>query len=468
MPAEKIYKLDNGKELVCLEVMRSLPGKRLVFMGEYEGGRIVAKLYLDAKKAEKHWRRELTGLDVFQQCDIPTADLLYAGKTVPEGNPIIVLVQLAGLQSVRQVWDNSDDKFREQVLNRMTLLLVRHHQAGMCQTDLHLDNFMLSDKEIFSLDGAGVQFYANGVSKENGLQNLALFIAQLKPEWESKVSDIYALYFSAMGWKHGPGPGSLLDMVREAREGRWTEFRNKLFRNCTAFNYTRHVDGFQVVSTKYASRELLELLRNPDATFPGKERALKNGNTCTVWAAAANDMDLVIKRYNIKGLLHGIKLRLFSGRGERSWVNGHRLSFYGVPTPTPIALLKRRSGPFPVTYLLTERVQAISAREWFCDPNISSDEKSGMAEQIAKVLQTLQQQRINHGDLKASNILIADSGPMIIDLDAMCRHRSATGFKRAWDRDMQRFLKNWEDDRGLLGIFIKSLKSSGIDVAGAI
>ena len=468
MPAEKRYKLGNGEEIVCLEVVRSLPGKRLVFLGEYCGEKVFAKLYLDPKNGERHWSRELDGLNAFKENAIATADVLFAGKTEAQAFPIIILAQLQGIMSVKQAWDEAGKKAREQILKRMIMLLARHHQSGLCQTDLHLDNFMLSDQEIFSLDGAGVKLDGGGVSQVSGLENLGLFVAQLMPEWETHIPDIYNIYAEECGWQQGPGSEALLEKVQRAREGRWNEFRNKLFRNCTAFNYIRHDDGFQVVSNKYASSELFELLRNPDASFPGKERALKNGNTCTVWAAAASDLDLVIKRYNIKGLLHGIKLRLFPGRGERSWVNGHRLSFYGVPTPAPIALIKRRSGLFPVTYLLAERVQAISAREWFRDKRVSMEDKSGMAEQIANVLQAMQQQRISHGDLKASNILITDSGPMIIDLDAMCRYKSAAGFKRAWGRDMLRFLKNWEDDKDLSGVFIKSLKSSGIYVADAI
>jgi tRNA A-37 threonylcarbamoyl transferase component Bud32 len=464
MQAERAYKLDSDKELSCLEVVRSLPGKRLVFLGEYEGEKVFAKLYLDANRAEKHWRRELDGLDVINKCGISTAALIYAGRVEPGGHPVILLAQLAGLKSVRQVWGEVDNDGREQLLRRMTVLLARHHQTGMCQTDLHLDNFMLSEDEIFSLDGAGVKFYPGGVSEVASFDNLALLIAQLPPEWEKHTSEVLHVYTSERGLQQGFGYKSLLARVHKAREGRWVDLRKKLFRNCTAFTYTKYSDGFQVVSNKYANRELFDLLRNPDASFPGKELALKNGNTCTVWAVKSNGLDLVLKRYNVKDFLHGVKLRLWSGRGERSWINGHRLQFYGVSTPAPVALLKRRRGFFPTTYLLTERVEAVSAHEWFRNPDVDREDKERLAGLVANMLKSMQEQMISHGDLKATNILIADGKPSIIDLDSMCRHSSDSRFSKAWSRDINRFLQNWENNEYLQGLFKQALKSCEIEM----
>ncbi len=462
MPPEKRYKLDNGKDVVCIEVVRSLPGKRLVFLGEYEGEKVFAKLYLDPKRGERHWRRELDGLHAFNGHAITTAEILYSGKTAEQGLPIVVLEQLQGVVSVKQAWSESDDTIREQILKRMVLLLARHHKAGLCQTDLHLDNFLLSDREIFSLDGAGVQVHADGVSQDAMLENLGLFVAQLTPQWESMVQDICDIYSAEIGWREGPGSDILLEKVQKAREQRWKEFRGKLFRNCTAFTYTEYPDGFQVVSNRHANSELFKLLLQPDTSFPGKDQAMKNGNTCTVWSAAADGLNLVVKRYNVKGFWHGLKLRSLPGRGERSWVNGHRLLFYGIPTPNPVALLKQRRGGFPITYLLTEQVEAVSARDWLRDPAVSNEDKENMAVQIAEMLNDLQRQEISHGDLKATNILIADGKAMLIDLDAMRRHKCDFTFKKAWARDIQRFLENWKEDQYLFDLFVKALQAHGI------
>ncbi len=469
MSIDQRYTLDSGEEIVCLQVVRSLPGKRLVFLGEYAGEKVFVKLFLDPDRGERHWRREMDGLTAFKQCNISTAEVLYSGQTADLGLPVIVLAQLTGVKSIKQAWSEADAKSREQILMRMVVLLARHHQSGVCQTDLHLDNFMLSDQEIFSLDGAGVVLHPGGVGQETGLQNLGLFVAQLLPDWESYIPEIYELYSTERGWTHGPGSEYLLDQVRESRKGRWKEFRNKLFRNCTAFSYTKNRDGFQVVVRECAGQEMSGLLQGPDASFPGRGRAFKNGNTCTVWATVVNGQDLVIKRYNVKGFWHGLKLSLFTGRGERSWVNGHRLLFYGIPTPQPVALLKMKGGLFrPKAYLITEQLRAVNAREWFHDPVVSGAEKGVMAEQIALLLHKLQRHQISHGDLKASNILIVDGEAMLIDLDAMQQHTNTAEFEKAMVMDVQRFMRNWDDDRGLHELFLKSLKSHGINPASRV
>jgi Ser/Thr protein kinase RdoA (MazF antagonist) len=106
---------------------------------------------------------------------------------------------------------------------------------------------------------------------------------------------------------------------------------------------------------------------------------------------------------------------------------------------------------------------ATSAKRWFRDPNVSIEEKRFMVEQIARIIRGMQRHRISHGDLKASNILIADDKAMVIDLDATRHHKTDFAFRRAWARDIRRFLQNWEDDEELCGLFVKSLKSHGVE-----
>jgi len=209
--------------------------------------------------------------------------------------------------------------------------------------------------------------------------------------------------------------------------------------------------------------ELEHLLDDPDVSFPGVGQALKNGNTSTVWSTLVNGHDMVVKRYNVKGFLHGLKLSLRPSRGKRSWINAHCLQFYGIPTPKPVAFLKRRSRLlFPTVYHITELVKGEKAWHWFRSPAVSNEEKEQMAEKVVLVLQKMQQQWISHGDLKATNILIANGEAMLIDLDAMHKHTNTYRSNYALASDIQRFMKNWEDNDGLYKMFVNALKSHKI------
>ena len=64
---------------------------------------------------------------------------------------------------------------------------------------------------------------------------------------------------------------------------------------------------------------------------------------------------------------------------------------------------------------------------------------------LVDILEKLSVVRVSHGDLKATNFVMSEQGAVLIDLDAMKEHRSQQGFKQAFNRDLQRFLKNWSE-----------------------
>ena len=74
-------------------------------------------------------------------------------------------------------------------------------------------------------------------------------------------------------------------------------------------------------------------------------------------------------------------------------------------------------------------------------------------EALVLLLRNLSESKISHGDMKATNFLMADDGPVIIDLDAMREHKNSESFQRAYNKDMDRFMKNWEDHPELASQF---------------
>jgi len=446
--------LDDGRRLHLLRCVRQLPGKREVWQGELDGQQVFAKFYLDLKRGKVHWQRELDGIKAFQSRGIPSAELCHAGSLRENGLPVIVLKALPEAESLKEAWESGNAPRRERLLREMMVLLARHHRAGLCQTDLHFGNFVIAQGVIHSLDGDGVKTVVGELNRECSLENLGLFFAQLFPEWESKIPELYSCYLEERGWNRESDCEPLLQQLAQARSRRWAERQGKLFRECTAFICRKREGGIEVLVRTDASPELEALLSNPDASFPGKALALKNGNTCTVWAAQVNDLRLVIKRYNIKSLWHGIKLSTREGRAFLSWVNAHRLLFYGIPTPRPVALVKIKRGAVkPVAYFITEQVDGVGSHQWFRDGNIPQASKAAMVEKIGHLFRQLGAQLISHGDLKASNILIVDQQPVLIDLDAMQQHANKRSFRKAWEGDLQRFMQNWDDAPELKELF---------------
>ena len=457
------YRLGDGRSLNCTQTVRFLPGRRQACLAELDEQQVFVKIFLDRKRGKVHWQRELAGIKAFERNGILTAKLLFAGELEETGWPIIVLTRINNPISLKKVWDSAEFVRQETLLNNMVRLLAYHHRVGILQKDLHLENFIISGNEIYSLDGAGVEQSVAEVDRQASLANLALLLAQFDPVWESTIPVAYHFYLTERGWRNNIRD-NLLQLVQKARKKRWREVRDKLFRECSAFVAHNKKGRLAIYSRLNDTPELRALLADPDASFPGKQKAIKCGNTCTLWATRVADLSLVIKRYNVKSFWHALKLSTRSGRALISWENAHRLQFNGIATPRPVAILKvRRSLLQPLSYFLTEKVTGRSADTWFQDTAISAVSKRHMCSKVVKLIKQLHDQRIAHGDMKASNFLITEQGPVIIDLDAMRQYRSEISYRNAWRKDLNRFMRNWCDVPELQALFSRALQENGLN-----
>ncbi|HEU4708923.1 MAG TPA: lipopolysaccharide kinase InaA family protein, partial [Methylophilaceae bacterium] len=128
------------------------------------------------------------------------------------------------------------------------------------------------------------------------------------------------------------------------------------------------------------------------------------------------------------------------------------LRFYGIATAEPVALVERRFGWVRrQSYFIAARVPGMPVAEALA--GASCQQREQIAGQLAQLLYKLYLLRVEHGDMKASNLLLADGKPVLLDLDAMRQLGCGWRFKARHARDLRRFLKNWEntpDTRQLL------------------
>jgi tRNA A-37 threonylcarbamoyl transferase component Bud32 len=185
-----------------------------------------------------------------------------------------------------------------------------------------------------------------------------------------------------------------------------------------------------------------DFVRQIDALMD-KGQTLKNDSTCCVSRLTWNDRDIVVKRYNHKGLIHSLRHTIKKARARRGWLHAHRLGILNIATPRPIGYIDQRRGLLTwKSYLTTEYVEGQILYHFLRDSNVTQERRSIVAQQVAELLDKLGRYRITHGDLKHSNVLITETGPVLTDLDAMKVYRCNWWFKIKKNKDRARLKKN--------------------------
>lgn len=435
-------RLESEEEFTFDKVVRTLPRRRFSGFATWRGLQVFAKLFI-GRRAKIHWKREERGLRALQDASIFAPRILHSGRV--EGGYVLISERIVEGKTADDSWnDAADDDARIELVRRLAATLAAHHNAGLRQTDLHLHNFLVADEIIYTLDGAGI--VAKKPERQNALDNLALLLAQVHRRFDIHSASIYSGYARQRGWSVERGEvESLAARVEKARSRRLREYLLKTFRECSAFKCEKTFYRFTVYDRSCDSTELRRLLADPDSAFCGA--LLKIGNTSTVAKISPDSREFVIKRYNIKGAWHGVKRALRRTRAARSWANAHRLRFYEIATAKPIALIEKRHGPLRSTsYLITEFVPGPNVLEFLAAAPAGHAEE--VVQKTAALLFALRSLGLSHGDMKATNIVIREGEPVLLDLDSMRTHRSAAALRRAIIRDARRLLANWEPGSG--------------------
>lgn len=170
-------------------------------------------------------------------------------------------------------------------------------------------------------------------------------------------------------------------------------------------------------------------------------RVIKDGDTCHVSRLVWNYKDVVVKRYNHKGFIHSLRHTIKKSRARKAWLSARRLGALNIATPKPVAYIEHRRGPLVwQSYLVTEYVDGQMLYAFVRDDTISEEQRLDAIRQVVELLGELWKHGITHGDLKHTNVLVTDSGPVLTDLDAMAAHRWTLLYKSRQKKDVQRFL----------------------------
>ncbi|MBN2018759.1 MAG: hypothetical protein JW749_00880 [Sedimentisphaerales bacterium] len=442
------------ERVLCKALLRAIPNNREVFDAEWNNKAVIVKVFSQRLVSRIRFRREWGGLAKLGRRGINAPKPLFCGKTA-KGKLAIVTEKVADSQTIAEVYRKQADKVKQvELLIQVATELARQHEKGVLQKDLHLGNFLLNGPaspkgyaeagdKIVMLDPAEIRFFHRPIGRKKSVSQLALLTNKLDSKDVETARSVWREYFNGRKWQFRESDEQLLRKEAARHKRNWLR---RALRKClrTSKKFLRiKKDGYTAVFNGQfiAGTEPIDFLRSIDELME-KGVILKRGNTSFVSRLAFNGRDIVIKRYNHKGFFHSLRHTLKKTRAKQSWLYGHRLTWLGIPTPKPLAYIEQRKGGLAwKSYLITEYVEGQKLCNLPESDGVTRQRRSDVIRELMGLLDNLGQYRISHGDLKHSNILITNNGPVLTDLDAMKVHRLNWTYKKRRIKDKERLIR---------------------------
>lgn len=433
---------ENKEEtLICTELLRAIAGRRHVYNALWNDKKVVVKVFSHKISARRHLKREWGGLNKLARRGLSSPAPLFYGKT-QDGQWAIVMEKIVNSSTALSVLDKTTDKTKK--LDLMVLVckeLAKQHSKGVLQKDLHLGNFLVAGDSIFVLDPGQIQFLRHEAGRKASTCQLAMLAGYLPDSDRDSIAKLYDEYFKARGWRAGKSDEILLQkkLTLRRKEG-VKKALEKCLRTSKRYLRLKIRNSTAVFAREFCQgAEPIDFIEHINALMDAGS-VLKNGRTSYVSHLIWNGKDVVVKRYNHKGLIHSLRHTIKKSRARGGWLHAHRLRMLQIPTPKPLAFIEQRKGLLIwKSYFVTEYVEGQKLYDFLRDSKVAKEERSMITQQIAELLDKLGKYKITHGDLKHSNILITKDGPTITDLDGMKVHRCDLMCKIRKAKDLARF-----------------------------
>jgi len=442
--------------LSCKQVLRFLPDKRLVCSAQWQGNAVIAKIFT-GWRGRRDYAVEKRGTQRLKDRGILTPEIRCSGRIPDHDGLVLLYEEIEKSRTLQDAWDEDMDvERRDSLMRRAVSVLALHHERGVIQSDLHLNNFLIINGDIYTIDTSHVTVYPGPVPMRRAIDNLAMLLSQMYVEEPTVHCNLFDEYGRCRGFTSSKRQSDrFLRAIRRGRRRLKKNLHNKIYRDCTAYSYRRIKGGRMLCRREYLTSGLRDYLENIDEKFEEAcKQYLKQGRSSTVCRIDIDEVRLVVKRYNVKSLLSNFRRSMRASRASRTWSNAHNLLFYSIETARPVALIERRSWFMPaVSYFVSESVDGDNAWDYFNKVGSASSEAVVVAEQIVSIIRRLGNLSIGHGDMKATNFIITKDGPYLMDLDALVQYHSRICALRAHRADIKRFLENWDDMPSVRGLF---------------
>ena len=435
--------------IVCVGLLRALDKKRKVLDAICGQRPVIVKLFTDPIKAKYHMIREWRALKLLKERDLNSPAPLFHGKTDQYGW-VVVTEKIINALTVREVWDNTTDAAKKyELLYMVSRKLAKQHNKGILQKDLHLGNFLLQGEKLFALDPAQMRFLSGEVNKRQAITQLASLASTVPNEDTDTITRVCQEYTQTRSWKFSKSDLALFwKKLAVSRKNAIGKGLKKCLRTNKRHQKIKLGNYCGVVARHFFKKaDFYEFAEGIDQLMQNGQ-ILKDGNTCFVSRINWAGEEIVIKRYNHKGIVHSLRHTIKKSRARRNWLHAHHLEMLNIATPRPLAYIEQRKSKLVwKSYFVTKYVAGQRLYDFLRDNHVTEQERSTTTQQVREMLSKLEKYRISHGDLKHSNILVTESGLVLTDLDGMKVHKWDWISRIKRHKDLARLNKSFNKDK---------------------
>lgn len=449
-------------ELYAERVLRLVPGKRMVVFGTWRGMKIVAKLFFDKRRAKQQATADAKGIQLLEEHKIPTPTLQFSGTSEDNRIHALIFERIQDGHDLYELWtERQSDQDMLPILHAVMIELATQHVLGVQQKDMHLGNYLIAGKIIYTIDGSDVTASGRLLSKVESMNNLALLLSQMGVGITALQESLFLHYARARGWLIKPTDTlDLKFLIKQNDLSRWQEYQKKIFRSSTDFLPYQRLGQRGMLLRAANKPEMQAFLKDPDSVFAKSDvQMLKKGRSSTVIKVTIDGREVVVKRYNMKNAWHRLRRMFRQTRAEHCWRLAHKLCLFQVKTAAPVAYVESNwFGLRGKSYYVMDYVPGVDIKTYFMPFETEPYRAATLIQSVCQLLASLQQLEITHGDLKATNMIVNHKQqPVLIDLDGANEHLTLSGLHHAWRDEMQRFLRNFDDMPALLQIMQRLL-----------
>jgi len=429
----------------CLVRYRYLSGRRAVWQARCKGRDVLLKLYDVHAKQERDVRNEWQNALSLFKMDVNLPEPLFLGK-LDDGRLAVAFDYIDGGQTLDAFLERAEIGWQAEVFNQLVVMHARQHAMGAFQKDDHLGNYLWADGKLWMLDTGSCKIGDSPLGQGDRVHNMSMLAANIPLPIRSSYDAAYVNHYDVAL----PGIESAIE---ESIHQRIKKYYKKTRRSCTEFERLQNKNGY-CLARRDVDPELKEkVLADPDQFFLAGDDMLKNGRTCSVVEIEHQGKCYILKRYNQKSLLYRLFHMVLTPRPLLSWSNGQVLRLFGVPTPRNLLCYIFKKGMlFEKGYLLMEKAEGDCPCKM--DRADVEDPKNDIPGQFASRCHELTSLKATHGDMKATNFIFDRLGLLqLIDLDSLVFHRSKRRHAGEMQKDLARFMRNWEGSPELIKLF---------------